>query len=171
MPMPPGDLFTPQFSPTVLPSAYSFGDHHARFAAASEYAGVGKSTDTSSNGGPAIPNSPSRTPPRSPSESGSDSTPEEIRSAFVPIKLNTLPPSGATVIPSSSSPERTLPRKPSSGTKCELKAPTSLISQRHTNEITSTPKRSPTTTTTKISSTPAAKPVWRPYWTKNKSKH
>ena len=157
MPMPPSDLFTPQFAPTVLPS-YQFSDHHVKYP--SEYPGLPKSTGTPSMSGPAIPNSPSRTPPRSPSESGSDSSPEEVRSAFVPIRLNTLPPQGSAVTPSSSSPGRTISRRPTDGVKSELKAPTTLISQRITTTVT-TPKRSPSPT--KITSPPVVKAVWRPY--------
>ncbi|XP_034951778.1 segmentation protein Runt-like [Chelonus insularis] len=144
MPMPPADLFTPSFAPTVLPSTYPFHDH-VKYPP--EYPGM-PTIKT-----PALPNSPSRTPPRSPSDSGSETTTvaieEEVRSAFVPIKLSTLPTT--TITPSSSSPGRQLSsKKPTEGVRCELKAPTSYIS-----------KRSPSPT--KLSTPPPTKPVWRPY--------
>ena len=92
------------------------------------------------------PKTSPRTSP-SPSESGSgESVTEEVRSAFVPLRHNTLPP---TTSSSSSSPDRN-PKKPIEGTRNELKAPTTLISETY---------RSPTPT--KISQSPAK--VWRPY--------
>ncbi|XP_011301514.1 segmentation protein Runt [Fopius arisanus] len=142
VPMPPADLFTPSFPPTVLPSTYPFHEH-VKYP--TEYPGM------PTNKTPALPNSPSRTPPRSPSDSGSESAADEVRSAFVPIRINSLPPVSIAVTPSSSSPGRPVAsRKPTEGIKCELKAPTTLIS-----------KRSPSPT--KLLSPPAAKPVWRPY--------
>ena len=106
-----------------------------------------------------LANSPSRTPPRSPSDSGSESAPEEIRSAFVPIRLttnnNNSNISNNNITPSSSSPER-ISRRPTEGVRNELKAPTTLISQRMEHR-----KRSPSPT--KIQASPASKPVWRPY--------
>nr|XP_012139883.1 PREDICTED: uncharacterized protein LOC105662403 [Megachile rotundata] len=95
-----------------------------------------------------IPNSPSRTPPKSPSEFGSESNSDEIRSAFVPIRLNTLPPTTSVITASSSSPERIVPKKPVEGTRNKLKMPVS-------------PNRTPSPT--KISSPLPAKAVWRPY--------
>lgn len=147
VPMPPADLFTQNFSQTVLPSTYPFHEH-VKYP--SEYSGM------PTNKTPALPNSPSRTPPRTPSDSSSESAAEEIRSAFVPIKLNTL--SQTTIsTPSSSSPptgrQLLTPKKPIEGNKCELKAPTTYISSN---------KRTPSPT--KLSTTSNHKPpVWRPY--------
>ncbi|XP_066597393.1 segmentation protein Runt-like [Prorops nasuta] len=155
IPMPPADLFTPSFAPTVLPSAYPFD--HVKYP--TEYTNLpAKTTPVSQAPTTTAPNSPSRTPPRSPSEeSGSESAADEVRSAFVPIRINTLPPA-SVVAPSSSSPERiAASRKPTEGVRNELKAPTALISHRTTSHS----KRSPSPT--KISSTPPSKPVWRPY--------
>ncbi|XP_008550824.1 segmentation protein Runt [Microplitis demolitor] len=165
MPMPPADLFTPAFAPSMLPSTYPFHEH-VKYP--TEYPGM-PTTKT-----PALPTSPSRSPPQSPSDSSSESAAEEVRSAFVPIRLNTLPLSNLnvnvsaskTTTPSTpSSPIRTsvppsivsrIPGNPSvpaskkatEGIRCELKAPTTLISQ-----------GSPTPS--KMSS--VSKPVWRPY--------
>ncbi|XP_012289118.1 segmentation protein Runt-like [Orussus abietinus] len=144
MSMPPADLFTPSFAPTVLTSGCHFGEH-VKYPM--DYPMPPKIPTAT------IPTSPSRSPARSPSESGSESAAEEVRSAFVPIRLNTLPVS-TTTVPSSSSPERTTPRKPTEGTRNELKAPPALISQR---PLTKSP------TSTKLASPPPAKPVWRPY--------
>ncbi|CAL7933332.1 unnamed protein product [Xylocopa violacea] len=148
IPMPSTDLFPPTFPPTVLPS-YPFD--HVKYPA--EYATLPPKTSTTTTTPATIPNSPSRTPPKSPSESGSESAAEEIRSAFVPIRLNTLPPASSVITASSSSPERTSQKKSAEAARNELKAPTALISR--------SPKRSPSPT--KISSPPPAKPVWRPY--------
>ncbi|KAG5347123.1 RUNT protein, partial [Acromyrmex charruanus] len=94
------------------------------------------------------PKTSPRTSP-SPSESGSgESVTEEVRSAFVPLRHNTLPP---TTSSSSSSPDRN-PKKPTEGTRNELKAPTTLLSETYSH-------RSPPPT--KISQSSAK--VWRPY--------
>ncbi|XP_012253143.1 segmentation protein Runt [Athalia rosae] len=130
LPMPTADMFPPAFAPTMLPTAYPFPEP-IKYP---EYNLLPKTA--------AAPT----TPPRSPSESGSES--EEVRSAFVPIRLNTLNQSPA--IPSTTP---TVPKKPTEGVRNELKAPKALISQR-------SPK-SPSPT--KISSPAPAKPVWRPY--------
>ena len=153
--MPHTDLFGPSFPPGMLPSAYPFAEHVGKAYPQTEFGLGGKPAHspaaTPPGSGLLLASSPSRTPPRSPSDSGSESAPEEVRSAFVPIRLGGLP-LGA----SSSSPERPA-RRPAEGTRCELKAPTALISHR-----TSLPdKRSPSPT--KIQAPPAAKPVWRPY--------
>ncbi|KAI4490507.1 hypothetical protein M0804_003451 [Polistes exclamans] len=169
--LPPAELFPPPFSPTtVLPPVYSI-DHPSKYAM--EYAPLpGKtlstiSTTTTTTTSSTIPGSPVRTPPpRSPSESGSEVTTEEVRSsAFVPIRQNTLPPHlPAVTTPSSSSPERILPKKPTEGTRNELKAPTAYISNKSTPKRTPTPTTTPSTTTTKLSSTTTTKAVvWRPY--------
>nr|XP_012218279.1 PREDICTED: LOW QUALITY PROTEIN: segmentation protein Runt-like [Linepithema humile] len=142
LPVPPADLFSPSFSQTLAP--YSL-DH--KYPA--EYMAYNRAT-ASAIPPMVMPSSPSRSP-HSPSESGSESAIEEVRSAFVPLRLNTLPPSTSS---SSSSPDRN-PRKPVEGVKNELKAPTALISQR-----LSPSKRSPTPTKILSQST---KPVWRPY--------
>lgn len=146
IPMPPADLFTPSFAPTVLPSTYPFHDH---IKYPMEYSGLSTNNKT-----PVLPNSPlSHTSAHSPSESESESPTEEVRSAFVPIRLNTLPPTSAAITPpSSSSPGRSpaLSKKPTEGVRCELKAPTALISKR---------SQSPT----KLSTAPPTRPVWRPY--------
>lgn len=140
IPMPHTDLFAPSFTSAVVPS-YPFVDPMKY-----EYPPLPPKTTLM------LPNSPSRTPPRSPSDSGSESAAEEVRSAFVPIRLNTLPPV-SSITPSSSSPERTLPKKPE-GTRNELKAPVTFINQRITKRSSSP---------TKISSPQAPKAVWRPY--------
>ncbi|KAG7209801.1 hypothetical protein KM043_011417 [Ampulex compressa] len=145
-PMLPTDLFTPSFPPTVLPSTYPF--EHIKYP--TEYKSLPPKSATTTTA--TIPNSPSRTPPRSPSESGSESAAEEVRSAFVPIRLNTLPPT-PSVAPSSSTLER-IARKPTEETRNELKAPTTLISQRLSSKSPSP---------TKLSTPPPAKRVWRPY--------
>ncbi|PBC27793.1 Segmentation protein Runt [Apis cerana cerana] len=148
IPMPSTDLFPPTFPPSVLPS-YPFD--HVKYPA--EYATTLPPKSSSSSSAQAtIPTSPSRTPPKSPSESGSESAAEEVRSAFVPIRLNTLPPTTSVVTASSaSSPERLPTRKGVvEGSRNELKAPTALISR------SLSPKRSPSPT--KISSPPPAKP-------------
>ncbi|XP_068983225.1 segmentation protein Runt-like isoform X2 [Bombus flavifrons] len=150
IPMPATDLFPPTFPPTVLPS-YPFD--HVKYP--TEYATLPPKTTSSTTVSATIPNSPSRTPPKSPSESGSESAAEEIRSAFVPIRLNTLPPATSVVTASSSPSERVPLKKAIEGTKNELKAPTALISR------SLSPKRSPSPT--KISSPAVTKPVWRPY--------
>ncbi|XP_017759849.1 PREDICTED: segmentation protein Runt [Eufriesea mexicana] len=151
IPMSSTELFPPTFPPTVLPS-YPFD--HVKYPA--EFATLPPKTSSSTTTPATIPNSPSRTPPKSPSESGSESAAEEIRSAFVPIRLNTLPPTSSVITASSSSPERLAgPKKVAEGARNELKAPTALISR------SLSPKRSPSPT--KISSPPPAKPVWRPY--------
>lgn len=151
IPMSTADLFPPTFPPMVLP-AYPFD--HVKYP--TEYASLPpKTTTTTTIAQSAIPNSPSRTPPRSPSESGSESAAEEIRSAFVPIRLNTLPPTTSVISATASSPETTVPKRPIEGVRNELKAPKTLISQKHS------PQRSPSPT--KIASSPPAKPVWRPY--------
>ncbi|XP_003488893.1 segmentation protein Runt [Bombus impatiens] len=150
IPMPTTDLFPPTFPPTVLPS-YPFD--HVKYP--TEYATLPPKTTSSTAVSATIPNSPSRTPPKSPSESGSESAAEEIRSAFVPIRLNTLPPATSVVTASSSPSERVPSKKTIEGTKNELKAPTALISR------SLSPKRSPSPT--KISSPAVTKPVWRPY--------
>ncbi|KYQ55721.1 Segmentation protein Runt [Trachymyrmex zeteki] len=96
------------------------------------------------------PKTSPRTSP-SPSESGSgESATEEVRSAFVPLRHNTLPP---TTSSSSSSPDRN-PKKPTEGTRNELKAPTTLISETYSPSHRSSPP-------TKISQSSAK--VWRPY--------
>nr|XP_050851087.1 segmentation protein Runt-like isoform X2 [Vespula vulgaris] len=160
LPIPPTDLFPPSFPPTtVLPTTYPF-DHMKYPTEYTTLHGKTMSTisTTTTTTASTIPNSPSRTPPRSPSESESEVTAEEVRSsAFVPIRLNTLPShQSVTTNPSSSSPERiTLRAKPTEGVKNELKAPTALISQRISPKRISSP--------TKISSSTPAKPVWRPY--------
>ncbi|XP_047353257.1 segmentation protein Runt-like [Vespa velutina] len=160
LPIPPTDLFPPSFPPTtVLPTTYPF-DHMKYPTEYTTLHGKTMSTisTTTTTTASTIPNSPSRTPPRSPSESESEVTAEEVRSsAFVPIRLNTLPPhQSVTTNPSSSSPERiTLRAKPTEGVKNELKAPTTLISQRISPKRISSP--------TKISSSTSVKPVWRPY--------
>uniref|UniRef100_A0A6V7KTI7 Uncharacterized protein n=1 Tax=Bracon brevicornis TaxID=1563983 RepID=A0A6V7KTI7_9HYME len=137
--MPPSDLFTPSFAP--LPTTYSFHDH-IKYPA--DLSGLAAKATT-----PIVPISPSRTPPRTPSDSGSESVSEEVKSAFVPIRLSSLPTTAAT--PSSSSPGRPVStRKPTDGVKCELKAPTTLISK-------------PSPTQTKVTSQTTSKPVWRPY--------
>ncbi|KAG8035628.1 hypothetical protein G9C98_001056 [Cotesia typhae] len=138
MPMPPADLFPPAFTPGMLPSTYPFHEH-VKFP--TEYPGM-PTTKT-----PALPTSPSRSPPRSPSETSSES--EEVRSAFVPIRLNTLSNvsvngTSNVVAVTSDVCKRTPPAAPSSppvkkeSGRCELKAPTKLSSV-------------------------ASKPVWRPY--------
>ncbi|XP_076680295.1 uncharacterized protein LOC143375251 [Andrena cerasifolii] len=149
IPMSSADLFPPTFPPTVLPP-YSF--EPVKFP--TEYTTLPAKTTTATTTPAAIPNSPSKTPPRSPSECGSESAAEEVRSAFVPIRLNTLPPASSVITASSSSPEKT-DVKPTLGARNELKAPTALIAQKLSI------KRSPSPT--KISSPPTAKPVWRPY--------
>ncbi|XP_043482065.1 segmentation protein Runt-like [Leptopilina heterotoma] len=143
IPMPHTDIFAPSFTSTVMPT-YPFVD-----PVKYEYPQMPPKTTTLM-----LPNSPSRTPPRSPSDSGSESAAEEVRSAFVPIRLNTLPPV-TPLTPSSSSPERTLPKKPE-GTRNDLKAPIALISHRLN-------KRSSSPTKITSSSPQAPKPVWRPY--------
>ncbi|XP_015598737.1 segmentation protein Runt [Cephus cinctus] len=156
IPMPPTDLFPPTFAPTVLPTGYPFTEH-LKYSA--DYPLPPKTAASVPLSPPkSSPRSPVRTPPRSParspSESGSDSAAEEVRSAFVPIRLNTLPPpatSATSIAQSSSSP---ISKRPTEGTKNVLKAPTALISQR-----TSTKSPSPTN----ISTPPTTKPVWRPY--------
>ncbi|CAK9801419.1 Segmentation protein Runt [Anthophora plagiata] len=148
IPMPTTDLFPPTFPPTILPS-YPFDP-----VKYSEYAPLPPKTTSSTTTPATIPNSPSRTPPKSPSESGSESAAEEVRSAFVPIRLNTLPPASSVITASSSSPERPAKKHPEGG-RNELKAPTALISR------SLSPKRSPSPT--KLSTPPPAKPVWRPY--------
>ncbi|KAH0547309.1 segmentation protein Runt-like [Cotesia glomerata] len=138
MPMPPADLFPPAFTPSMLPSTYPFHEH-VKFP--TEYPGM-PTTKT-----PALPTSPSRSPPRSPSETSSES--EEVRSAFVPIRLNTLSNvsvngTNNVIAVTSDGCKRTPPATPSSppvkkeSGRCELKAPTKLSSV-------------------------ASKPVWRPY--------
>ncbi|XP_029039263.1 uncharacterized protein LOC117609424 [Osmia lignaria lignaria] len=143
IPMPPTDLFPPTFPPTVLPS-YPF--EPVKYP--TEYATLPAKTSTTSSTPATIPNSPSRTPPKSPSEFGSESNGDEVRSAFVPIRLNTLPPTTSVITASSSSPERIVPKKPTEGTRNKLKMPVS-------------PNRSPSPT--KISSPLPTKAVWRPY--------
>nr|XP_033335776.1 segmentation protein Runt-like [Megalopta genalis] len=151
IPMSSTDLFPPTFPPTVLPS-YPFD--HVKYP--TEYATLPPKTTTTTSSQHPISSSPSRTPPRSPSESGSESAAEEIRSAFVPIRLNTLPPAPSVITAAKSSPETaTVSKKPTLGVRNELKAPRSLIG------LKLSPKRSPTPT--KIASPPPAKPVWRPY--------
>ncbi|KZC05770.1 PREDICTED: segmentation protein Runt-like [Dufourea novaeangliae] len=150
IPMSSTDLFPPTFPPTVLPS-YPFD--HVKYP--TEYTTLPPKTTTTTATQPAIPNSPSRTPPRSPSESGSESAAEEIRSAFVPIRLNALAPTSSVITATASSPETIIPKKATEGVRNELKAPRTLINHKLS------PKRSPSPT--KISSPPPAKPVWRPY--------
>lgn len=127
--MPTPDMFPPAFAPGMLPSGYPFPEP-IKYP---EYTLLPKT------------NAPS-TPPRSPSDSGSES--EEVRSAFVPIRLNTL--NQSPVVPAS---VPVVPKKPTEGVRNELKAPKTLISQRST--------KSPSPT--KISSPAPTKPVWRPY--------
>ncbi|XP_015191857.1 PREDICTED: segmentation protein Runt-like [Polistes dominula] len=169
--LPPTDIFQQPFSPTsVLPAVYSI-DHPSKYAM--EYIPLtGKtlstiSTTTTTTAPLTIPGSPARTtPPRSPSESGSEVTTEEVRSsAFVPIRQNTLPHHLPPVTkPSSSSPERIIPKKPTEGTRNELKAPTAYISNKSASKRTTPNTTTPSTTTTKLSSTTTTKAVvWRPY--------
>ncbi|XP_017875424.1 segmentation protein Runt-like [Ceratina calcarata] len=149
IPMPTPDLFPPPpFPPAAVLPTYAFDVKYT-----AEYAALAPKTSTATTTHVTIPTSPSRTPPKSPSESGSESAAEEIRSAFVPIRLNTLPPTptSSIITASSSSPERIM-KKPEIG-RNELKAPMALISR--------SPKRSPPPT--KVSPPPPTKPVWRPY--------
>ncbi|XP_078034833.1 uncharacterized protein LOC144468904 [Augochlora pura] len=150
IPMSSSDLYLPYFSPTVLP-AYPFD--HSKYT--TEYVSMLSKTTTTAISQPPIPNSPSRTPPRSPSDSGSESAAEEVRSAFVPIRLNTLPAPPSAITTSATFPETAASKKPTDGIRNELKAPRTLISQKLS------PKRSPSPT--KIASPPPVKPVWRPY--------
>ncbi|XP_012533123.1 segmentation protein Runt [Monomorium pharaonis] len=147
--VPSSDLFNRAFSPILTyPLEYigSYPDYTAsNFATANV-----PTTNAAMTPVLTIAPSPSRTPP-SPSESGSESAAEEVRSAFVPLRHNTLPASTSS---SSSSPDRNA-RRPTEGTRNELKAPTELISQR----LSPTQRRSPSPT--KLSP-PTAK-VWRPY--------
>ncbi|KMQ95969.1 segmentation protein runt [Lasius niger] len=94
--------------------------------------------------------SPSRSSPPSGNTSSNDSPTDEVRSAFVPLRVNTLPPS--TSASSSSSPLDKSAKKLTEGVRNELKAPTALISQRLSQS-----ERSPSPTK------PSTKPVWRPY--------
>ncbi|KAL0123060.1 hypothetical protein PUN28_007590 [Cardiocondyla obscurior] len=143
VPSPP-DLFNSPFSP-ILTYPFEYVNNYHDYAALTTNA----SATNAMTSVLAIATSPSRTPP-SPSESGSESATEEVRSAFVPLRHNTLPASTSS---SSSSPDRNAKRS-IEGTKNELKAPTALISQR-----ISPTRRSPSPT--KLSP-PSAK-VWRPY--------
>ncbi|XP_011876661.1 PREDICTED: segmentation protein Runt-like [Vollenhovia emeryi] len=144
IPSPP-DLFNPAFSP-ILTYPLEYVNNYSDYAALAT--SNASTANTMASVLPVAP-SPSRTPP-SPSESGSESATEEVRSAFVPLRHNTLPPSTSS---SSSSPDRN-PKRPTEGTRNELKAPTALISQK-----LSPSQRSPSPT--KLSP-PSAK-VWRPY--------
>lgn len=150
-PPPPVELFNSNFSP-ILP--YMLDRYY-------ECAGVTTTNTTAAvmtpvtAVAPLSAISPSRTP-NSHSDSSSnhsESAVDEIRSAFVPLRLHNLPPS--TVPSSASSPPEK--RKPTEGVRNELKAPTALICNRQSP----TAKRSPTPT--KIPSTQTTKPVWRPY--------
>ncbi|XP_046619315.1 segmentation protein Runt-like [Neodiprion virginianus] len=130
LPLPTPNMFFPTFTPSVPTSAYPFPEPMKY----PEYATLPKIKASS-------------TPPRSPSDSGSEA--EEVRSAFVPIRLSTLNQS-PPVVPATTP---AVPKKPTEGVRNELKAPKTLISQR-------SPK-SPSQT--KITSPAPAKPVWRPY--------
>ncbi|TGZ48568.1 segmentation protein Runt [Temnothorax americanus] len=144
VPSPP-DLFNSAFSP-ILTYPFEYVNNYPDYAALTT---TNVSTTNAMTSVLTLAPSPSRTPPSS-SESGSESATEEVRSAFVPLRHNTLPPSTS----SSSSPDRNA-KKSTEGTRNELKAPTALISQR-----LSPSQRSPSPST-KLSP-PSAK-VWRPY--------
>ncbi|XP_058803850.1 segmentation protein Runt-like [Phymastichus coffea] len=159
--IPPADMFPPGFPPVIMPPAYHFSDPLANYhspppapltttqtttpvsqKSASSVHSTSPPAATTNNCTTIVP-LPS-TPPISASDSGSES--EEIRSAFVPIRVNNVPSSSPT----------DKPKRPVEGTRNELKAPLALISHR-----LSTLKRTPSPT--KLQATPAPKPVWRPY--------
>ncbi|XP_029168927.1 segmentation protein Runt-like isoform X2 [Nylanderia fulva] len=145
MPIPPPDLFNPGFPPVFSP--YTFD--HIKY---SEYALTSGATMTTAST-PATAGLLRTSPSRSPSSgntSSNDSPVEEVRSAFVPLRINPLPPS--TSASSSSPPQDKNTKKPIEGVRNELKAPTTLISQRLSQS-----ERSPSPTK------PSTKPVWRPY--------
>ncbi|XP_053973880.1 segmentation protein Runt-like [Hylaeus volcanicus] len=134
-PMPPTDLFSPTFPPMGILPSYPF----ANVKYPMEYATLPPETTTTVTTAAAIPNSPSRTPPRSPSDSGSESAPEEVRSAFVPIRLNTLPPASSVISATASSPastpEKTVPKKPAENARSKLKTATTMISPQPTKKF------------------------------------
>ncbi|XP_070168552.1 segmentation protein Runt [Polyergus mexicanus] len=148
MPMPPpADLFNPGFPPVFPP--YTFDaikySEYAALTAGTTIMTTTASTTAATAG--ILSSSPSRSPP-SGNTSSNDSPTDEIRSAFVPLRINTLPPST-----SSTSPPDKSERKPTEGVRNALKAPTALISQR----LSQSERRSPSPTK------PSTKPVWRPY--------
>lgn len=146
--VPPHDLFNPAFS-SILPCPFEYNVNYPEYAALMTNASTANAMSSVLT---SLAPSPSRTPP-SPSESGSgESATEEVRSAFVPLRHNTLPPSTSS---SSSSPDRNAKRQ-IEGTRNELKAPTALISHK-----LSSSQRSPSPTKITPPSTKAV--VWRPY--------
>ncbi|XP_072760980.1 runt-related transcription factor 1 [Anoplolepis gracilipes] len=151
MPMPPpADLFNPVFPPVF--SSYTFD--HTKYT---EYAALTACTTTMTTASTTAATAgilsssptPSRSTPPSGNTSCNGSPTDEIRSAFVPLRINNLPPSTSS---STTSPSDKSARKPTEGVKNPLKAPTALISQRLSQS-----ERSPSPTK------PSTKPVWRPY--------
>lgn len=142
---PPADLFNPSFPPVFSP--YTFDPiKYSEYAALT--AGTTTMTTVSTTATTAgILCSPSRSSPGG-NTSSNDSPTEEARSAFVPLRINTLPPST-----SSTSPPDKSARRSTEGVRNSLKAPSALISQR----LSQSERRSPSPTKS------STKTVWRPY--------
>lgn len=149
--IPPSDFF-PNITPSFIPS-YQF--ESVKYPSEYERLPATITTNTASTVTTTVSSSsPYTSPPRSSSASSNESTGEEVRSAFVPIGLNTLPPTTSSVTSSTSTLPEKSNKKPTEGVKNELKAPSSRTCKRLASEKTLSETSLPV----------PPKPVWRPYW-------